>query len=497
MRRLAIVACAVLLLAGRAWALDPACTAALAATPFASTEELRAWHELVGDLGVRATAAPAHRKYLRWLRRQLKRIPGLAVSVDRYRIDPRQLERGGSLTLVGPDGARRPIAIAGPVPYTALTRGRGVEAPLVYLPNGQAITPATAGGRIVVRERAIAGVPYALLQSVAHLWYDPRATLDPAARYERENLSRQTLDDIRAAEAAGAAGLVVVEPFPRAQVAGQYQPYRGEVFGVPAVVLGADEGRALLDALAAGPATGVVAVRGSRRAATTWNLVATLPGGSAETIVVASHTDGVNPIWDNGPLAMLALARHFAALPVACRPKTIQLGFTSAHLYLSQHGADRYAASLDCQSVSLVVVLEHLGAVDFEAVPRTDGGPGRVLVPEGGPELTFVFATPSAPLLDAMSAHVVAANLERTAVVPFTAGIANGEGRSYEPLGFPTLAAIAAPWTLRNPAFGMETVDVEAMRRMTLAFRDVIVDLQERPRAETAGGRACVPPPAP
>jgi hypothetical protein len=112
-------------------------------------------------------------------------------------------------------------------------------------------------------------------------------------------------------------------------------------------------------------------------------------------------------------------------------------------------------------------------------------------VPSGAPELTFVFATPTAPLLAAASARVAAHDLERVAVIPFTAGIANGEGRSYDPLGLPTLAAIAAPWTLRNPAFGMETVDLEAMRTMTLAFRDVILDLQELPRAVTAGGRPC------
>lgn len=495
MRRLAALG-AVLLLATRVWGLDPACTAAIASAPFASADELRAWHELVGDLGVRATASPAHRKYLRWLRRQLRRIPGVEIALDRFPIDPRQLERGGSLTVTAGDGVRRAVAIAGPVPYTQLTRGRGVEAPLVYLPNAHAITAANAAGRIVVRERAITGVPYSVLRQLSHFWYDPRATLDPAALYDRENLSRQTLDDVRAAVAAGAAGLVMIEPFPRAQVAGQYQPYRGEVFPVPAVVLGADEGRTLLSTLQAGPATGVIAVRGSRRRATTWNLVATLPGGSAEKIVVASHTDGVNPIWDNGPLAMLALARHFAGLPVACRPKTLELAFTSSHLYLSQHGADRYAASLDCEAVSLVVVLEHLGAAEFVAAPRTDGGPGRVLVPTGAPELTFVFATPTAPLLDAMDARVAGYDLERTAVVPFTAGIANGEGRSYEPLGFPTLAAIAGPWTLRNPAFGMESVDVAAMRSMTLAFRDVIVDLQELPRAVTAAGRSCVAPPS-
>jgi len=484
-------------LAAPALALDDECARLVAAAPFASVDELTAWHRRMADVGPRPTASPAHRRWLRWLRRELRRIPGIEVAVDRFPIEPRQLERGASLALVDGDGGRQDVEVAGAIPYTLPTTARGIEAPIVHLPATEPITAATASGRIVVRERAIVGYPYGALAALATLWHDPRHTLDLTARYERENLSRQTFDDVRAAQAAGAAGLVVIEPFPRAQIAGQYQPYRGETWAMPGVVLGADEGAALLDALAGGTTRAAIGVRAKRRRAVTWNLVGTLPGGSTEKIVVASHTDGMNPIWDNGPLAMLALARQLASLPVACRPRTFEFAFTSSHLYLSRHGADRYAERLvsSCEAVPLVVVLEHLGAAEFAAVPRTDGGPGRELVATGAPELTFVFATPTAPLLDAIASQVIAHDLERVALVPFSAGIANGEGRSYESLGLPTLAAIAAPWTLRNPAFGMETVEVAAMRRMTLAFRDVILALHDVPRALTSGGRVCGPAP--
>lgn len=476
-----------------ALALDPACAEAVASAPFTGVDELRAWHQRMADLGPRPTASRAHRRWLRWLRKELRRVPGLNVRVDRYPLVPRQLERDATLDVIEADGSPRPLPTAGPIPYARLTSRRGVDAPLVYLPAAAPITAAVAAGRIVIRELRTIGVPYAALQQVATLWHDPGHTLDPAALYEREHLARSTLDDIQAAAAAGAAGLVMVQGFPRAQIAGQYQPYRGEVWPIPGVFLGADEGRALID-LANGDAgaRARLTVHGTSRRAPTANLVATLPGTGPDTIVVASHTDGMNPIWDNGPLAMLALARHFAALPAACRPQSLELGFTTAHLYLSQHGADRYAESLvpRCDAVSSVVVLEHLGATEFLAVPRTDG-PGRVLVPSGLPELTFFFATPTAALLDTAAAAVTAHDLARVAVVPFTAGIANGEGKSYDERGFPTLAAIAGPWTLRSPAFGMETVDVEAMRRMTLAFRDVVMELQGLSRAETSDGRPC------
>ena len=70
-------------------------------------------------------------------------------------------------------------------------------------------------------------------------------------------------------------------------------------------------------------------MQGTRRVARTLNLIATLPGGGAERVVVSSHTDGMNAVWDNGPIAMLALLQHFAALPLECRPFAV--GFRVEH----------------------------------------------------------------------------------------------------------------------------------------------------------------------
>ena len=105
-------------------------------------------------------------------------------------------------------------------------------------------------------------------------------------------------------------------------------------------------------------------------------------------------------------MAILALARALAHLPQACRPRTIEFAFPTAHFYqrvaspdLRHGGAGVLARGLDRGydrgRVAAVVVLEHLGAPEERAVPRP-GHPGRVLRPTGRPELTQVFATPSA-----------------------------------------------------------------------------------------------------
>jgi hypothetical protein len=88
-------------------------------------------------------------------------------------------------------------------------------------------------------------------------------------------------------------------------------------------------------------------------------------------------------------------------------------------------------------------------------------------------------------------AAVIRHDLRRNGVLPFIPGVVSGEGGTYQAHGFPTVAVIAGPWTLYNPAFGAEGVDADSLRRQTLAIRDLVLDVQDLPRAEIATGTTC------
>jgi hypothetical protein len=491
----AVVALLVLLAGGApAVAATERCLDAAATAPFPDQALLESWSRTMADFGPRPTASRPHRAFVGWLRRRLRKIPGVELRFDRFSID-RQLERTATLR-VDVEGAPREIPTAGPVPYSRLTGRRGARGPLVYVPAEAAIPAADAAGRILVRDHRASSIPYLLVRAATLYLHDPGMTFDFDAPYERDYLGYQSvLADLRDAAAGGAAGLVIVHEFPRDQVRGQYEPYEGVVWGVPALYLGVDEGQALKDLVAGGAAPAATLVlTGRRREAPTGNLVATLPGSGPERIVIASHTDGMNAVWDNGPIAMLALARWFAALPVECRPRALEFAFATAHLHLSEHGATRYADELKrrCDSVALAVALEHLGAKEYAAVPP-DGGPGRTLVSTGLPEFLGMFVTTSPALLASAIANVVEHDLRRTGVLPFIPGVVSGEGAAYQERGMPTVALIAGPWSLYNPAFGIEAVDVDLLRRQALAIRDLVLDVQELPRETIAGGTPCTP----
>lgn len=468
---------------------------------FASTAQLLRDNRVMAGFGRRPTGSANQLRFIAWLEDRLRGIDGLQVGDVPYSVN-RWAEQGAGLAA---GGARVPIS--GAVPYAKAATGTG---PLVHVPAGTALSAQDIKGKVVVRDAVPGSVPSAAFRAVEWFEWDPDGTLlaDAGGSYERDFAGyNQRITDLEDAAKGGAAGLVFVHGFPRAQVRGQYAPYEGIHWKVPAVYVGADEGERLKQ-LAAKAAEATVTIHARDVPSATRTVIATLPGVSDERMVVESHTDGMNAIWDNGPIAILALARHFAALPRACRPRTLQFVFTTGHLY--QHltgtadrggGAEQEARQLDADydkgSIALVFALEHLGAKEYAAVPRPDGGPGRVLQQTGRSELNTLFAGESPVLVHALEDQVVKHDLRRTFVLRGSDAPAakipphnsfGGEGTEYQQHLLPTIALVTGPWTLYNPAFGMEAIDGELMRRQTLIFADLMHGLASQPAAALGGG---------
>jgi hypothetical protein len=466
-----------------------------------TAKELRQLNARLGGFGARPTGSPNHKRYLDWLDKQLRAIDGVERQDLNYKIKP-WTEQEAKLELNG-----KSLPLVGPVPFAASTPTSGSSAKLVYLPATEELTAGNAKGRIVVRDVPAGSVPWSTLRLISWSIFDPGHTFDGAV-YERPFLGGGELDqDVQNAAKAKAAGVVFVNGFPTSEIKGRYAPYEGISWKTPMLYVGADEGLAL-ERAARRHQTATLTLRGRRDPGSTRSLLATIPGRSGERIVIGSHTDGVSPLWDNGPIAMLAMARYFASLPLDCRPKTIEFAFTTGHLY--QHlrgkpnerdaGAEQLAQQLDADydkgTVAGVVVLEHLGSREYEAVKRPQGKPGRTLRLTGLPEPTLVLVSDSTALVDSATKAVTTHDLRRhallhgagapTATVPQYCSF-GGEGTPYNKHLLPTVAVIAAPWVLFDQAHGLDAIDFGEMQAQTLAFSDVVFDMGRLTKAEIAG----------
>lgn len=481
--------------------VDPARFASIAALRQGNAKEWSFGHP-------RPTGGAAQRRFVAWIERQVRGIPGVRLSSLRFPI--RRWDVSSVSLRLRAGGRTVSLPVAGPVPYSHPTGARGASGPLAFVPDDEPISAANAAGRIVVRDAPAGAVPLSVFFPGVLGWsvFDPHHTLDPKATYRGDFINYNArVKDLRDAARAGAAGLLFVKDLPRAQIRDHYEPYEGIQWGVPAAFLGADEGRRLTDALAAGGTTrATIVLRARRHRALTRSLLATIPGAGRARIVIDSHTDGTNAVEDNGPIAMIAMARYLAHLPRRCRARSVEFAFSTAHFYqrvasptVRDGAAEQLARRLDRDydrgTVAGVVVLEHLGAREYAERPRADGV-GSVLRRTGRSELVLIGVSDSRRLVAAVRSVVVRHHLARTVLLQ-GADLAGdhvpphcsfgGEGTPYNKHLLPTVGDIAAPQTLYDPAFGLSGIDFRLMRRQALAFTDLVLDLGRMSRVAIAG----------
>jgi hypothetical protein len=494
-----------------ATALASAASCPVAPDPSALPDaaKLREMNSVLTGVGGHPTGSPAQGRYISWILTQLRAVPGAQISeehftINRWSAGSRSLQlRVGSSTTTVP--------IAAPVPYAETTGSGGVSAPLVEVPDQERITAANAAGRIVVRPAPAGSVPNVdfFLPVVSWLVYDPQNTIDPTQTFFGDFINYNArVADLRDAASAGAKGLLFVKDLPRRQLTNHYEPYEGTPWKVPAVYLGADEGKQLTDAIASGAAVSArLVLNASFKLVDTPTIRARIPGARPQRIVVDSHTDGTNAVEDNGSVAMVAIARYLAGLPGACRPRAVEFVFPTAHFYqrlvdlAHRHGgAGVIATQLDGEYdqglVSSVLVLEHLGATDYEQMPRSDGGPGQELIPNGLRAIQFIGITPSPSLVATVTEVVRRYELQRTillegadapgSTVPSHCNF-GGEGTPYNQHLLPTMGVISAPQSLYDPTFGLEGIDFNLMHDELLAYTELLNRLGTMGQAEVAG----------
>jgi hypothetical protein len=509
------VAIPMLLPGARAAAVTPpalpnaGCPVAPDPSALPDAARLREMNSVVAALHVRPTGSAAQNTYINWIVRQLKKVPGVSLSEQHFTIN--RWSHGSMELQLNAGGRTTGIPIAAPVPYAEATPSAGVSAPLVQIPDEEKITAANAAGRIVVRPAPAGNVPYYdfFLPVVSWFVYDPQNTIDPTQSFFGDFINYNArVADLRDAAAAGAKGILFVKELPRAQLTDHYEPYEGTPWRVPAVYLGADEGKQISDAMASGqPASARLLVHAGYRLLDTPTVRATVPGQSQQRIVVDSHTDGTNAVEDNGPVAMVAMARYLARLPVACRPRNVEFVFPTAHFYqrlvdpYHRHGgAGVVATQLDGEYdqglVSSVLVLEHLGAIDYEQIPRADNGPGQELAANGLRAIQFIGVTPSPPLVATVADVVRNHDMQRTILLQGADAPAStvpshcnfgGEGTPYNQHLLPTMGVISAPQSLYDPSFGLEGIDFNVMHDELLGYTELLNRLGTMGQAEVAG----------
>ncbi len=424
------------------------------------------------DFGPRLTGSDPHTRYIEWLEREFSRAGLTLLDCDQYRTE-RWLAEDVALEILagtgkgaarvatyyprsqetGADGIEGPLVYAGTLPSPDLSVGpgglEGLALALKHYPDqvtawAKALPAGAsklAGAVVLVDVPA----PIPLTTSVdllgdtflywpghtetnwaegdyKRLWIVPGATGVPTAGFQ----------------ALGAKGVVYVLDASFAALRGAYLPFESAFEPLPALFLDRDEG-ARLRRLAAGAPKTRLTLTASRTKVPTRAVTAVLPGRSQETLILNTHTDGQGFVEENGGVAFVALARHFASLPAGERPRRTLVfaawpGHMSADLPQTQGWIDDHRDLV--KRAAAAITVEHLGSTEWVDDPDTG------YHATGQPELLAAYAS-YGPVQEIVRDTVVAHKISHTAVQ--RPGVQFGVGGQFQAAGVPQVGIIAGP----------------------------------------------------
>jgi hypothetical protein len=450
------------------------------------------------DFGNRLPGTASHDAFCDWLEEELVEAGLDLLPCDQYEFTRWEAERIGLEILGGP--APRPVDVATAFVRSKETGPAGVEGPLVYggtLPalsitgtDPEALQAALErypqdvegwaaglrgrvggsleGSVLVVDVPAptplIVGV-FLPLSTYRH-WPGHSDAEWAQADYKRPWLG--PWPPLAAFAAQGARAVVLIADGSYQLFEGNFSPHTGGFQPIPGLVVDRDTGRTLRNQAGSRPKARLTLVAPAVKTHVR-SVTAVLPGRSDETIIVDTHTDGQNAIEENGAVAALQIARHYASLPADRRlERTLVIGLWPSHMTEEIPQADGWmAAHADLvERAAAAVTIEHLGCPEYN--DTVHGG----YRPTGFPESYGLWTTLGA-YNDLAIAALKKADLHRHAILE---PVGTTVGVYFHLGGVPHMGGIAGPTYLLVVSENgeMDKVDFELAARQTEFYADVI-----------------------
>jgi hypothetical protein len=405
--------------------------------PLPSPSQVRRDFQRMVDFGPRHTGSVAHKRFVAWLRRQFAHAGLEILPRDSYEIERWEETGFGLAVLDGPSAGA--VKVATYYPRSQETAAEGITGPLVY--GGTGAPPNAQGGIVVVDlaapPPAAAGI--FLPQSTYRYWPGHDDADWAASDYKRVWIEPGLGVPLAPFQAAGAAAVVfILDNISYEALEGAYVPFTSGFEPLPALYVDRDTGAALREQAIAGRQARFV-LTADRRPGVTSTVTAVLPGRSDETIIFNTHTDGQNFAEENGGVAFVHLARHFASLSKRKRlERTLVFACWPGHMYGDLPETEGWIEAhpdLVERAVAALTV-EHLGCTEW--IDSADGG----FHATGENELFGVYAT-EGKMSELAQAGIPKHDLARHTILrpPPQFGV----GGAFESAGVPQIGAIAGP----------------------------------------------------
>jgi hypothetical protein len=443
-----------------------------------SQDEVWSWVTWMAQLGPKFTGNKAHQTFVNFLETKLSSF-GLQIEKDSYTF-PRWDARRSAIKITPMQGPAFDVHVTSYFPYSGQTKAEGVSGQLVYGGAAGAWDLSDVAGKVVLIECPVKARPFAEWYTV---WgVHPKGETTPTVTRP----ARGPVDDLTIFRKAGAVAVILGwVDISDANAADQYTPFSRPPQDVPGLYVGKETTARLREVAKTGASATVVLEADITADCPTSTIIATLPGASlGDAIIVNTHTDGTNATEENGGVAIVALAKYFASLPVSQRKKTLVFPLTTGHFagpwVPSIRGVITKHPDLIKRAVAAVTI-EHLGCREWMDDAALE------YKPTGKNELSIAIS-PLKTTADLM-ADGLTDSLDRAAVVNPLHGGWFGEGSALSRAGIPTIGYIPQPnYLLASPADGcIGKLSSELMYSQIKMFAAIIRKMDAMSRSELRG----------
>lgn len=309
-----------------------------------SPESLLKGVEKMNSFGSRPTGSKAHNKFIAYIKKQITSLGFTPQSDIRY--FDRWQAKDSSIVIHTAEGDM-PIHVSSPFPYSGETDINGVTAEPVYV-YGKHVNYLKAKDKIAVIKvkdfkSMYSGVAFNQKKAFPGDLKLQKYYKGPVACAFIKFPFLQVAHDM------GVKAVICIwEDMTNEMVEGQYLNFILDYQGIPALWVNEQDGKKVLEACSRRDKITLTLLAEKEKSAVGETVYTIVEGKNPkEAIIINSHTDGVNCVEENGPLAMLAMLKHFKEHQPG---RTLIFAFVCGHFRLP---AFKAPAAVSDQSTSL------------------------------------------------------------------------------------------------------------------------------------------------
>lgn len=432
------------------------------------------WIQKVNNWGPRKTASTSHLECADWITEEFEKI-GLVVQRDNHEFSRYEISK----IHLSVENDPQDIKIAAAYPFSGLTNEDGVNGPLVLI---EGKNYKKAKNKIAVVEVPNKPIPTEIL-------FDIHENLLSGENVLSDEIINPVLSstlfgpDLEKLKKAGAVAVIAVwKNMSEGMADGQYLPFTFPYRSIPAVWLAGQQGERILNAARNNTKANLV-LNGTISKASAPSLWTVFEGEKRnESILIITHTDGTNPVEENGFLGLLSIANRLAASGKKPERNVIFIA-VAGHLRLADISTEKRQQATTVwlrehtelwdgkkghSKAVAAIVLEHLGAMEWV---DKQGGFG----PNGDPAIEITYAT--TPVMR----EIVEKNWKkrtfpyRAAVVTPRSLVHFGEGEPIFEMGIPEISILAIPSYLLSE-ITMPAAETNTDEIRQIINKDIIVD---------------------